>query len=87
LGDTTYDDAATVVKHYFTTSKEWLMPCDVLAGVKRLRADRLARALDQIPDADPDDPPAYAAALRAGNYRAAAGLTHREFTIPVLKAP
>ena len=44
----------------------WLTPGDIRVGVRRIRADRLARTPDPLPDADPSDPAAYIAALRAG---------------------
>jgi hypothetical protein len=87
LGTAAYDDASDVVKLHYATSREWLMPCDVLSGVKRLRAARISAAIEEVPDADPDDPPAYVSALREGRHRVATGLTRREFTIPQLRSP
>lgn len=68
------DDAKAAIVEHFTTSTDWLMPAHVRAGVTRIRKDRIERrAIDWVPDADPDDPIAYQRALREANARAADG--------------
>lgn len=64
------DALAAVADHYANQTRR-LMPADVIAGVRRIRGDRLAREPEPVPDADPNDVPAYLAALRAGRHRAA----------------
>jgi hypothetical protein len=66
-----------VVAHYSET-RDRIMPVDVLTRVTKLRALRIAHAgPEAVPDADPDDVPAYQAALREGRFRVAAGLAPR----------
>lgn len=72
------DDAKQAVVEHYTTSTDWLMPGHVRAGVKRLRANRLERAPYTVPDADPDDPRAFIAALKAGTTLAAGGEQPRD---------
>jgi len=36
-----FEDCRTVVVEHFKRSREWMMPVDVIAGVKRLRTQRL----------------------------------------------
>lgn len=85
LDDVPFDDARAALK---TLGKQlrFIAPADIATEVRRARRVRAAAFTDYadtLPDADPDDVPAYIAALRAGNYRAASGeLTHR----PVLQA-
>lgn len=80
IGHLDFDDACEAVRRYFTCSREWLMPTDIIAGVKRIRADRLERTPDAVPDADPDDPAAYQQALREGRTRTADGLAPRDMS-------
>ncbi len=67
LGDIALNDAQAAVIAYFRDSREWLMPADVRARVKRMRADRLAQVPSPAPrSAEIDDNPgAYQAALKA----------------------
>ena len=66
-----------VVGHY-AKSREWCMPFDVVAGVKAMRADRRGRALEAVPDADPDDVPSYLTALRDGRTRSGGNTKRRD---------
>lgn len=53
----------------------WIEPHEIVAEVKRQRSKAL-EGVDQttlVPDADPDNPQAYARALREQRYRAASG--------------
>lgn len=79
LSDLPFGDCRDAVRAHIRSSREWLTPFDIRAGVKRIRADRLDRAPHLVPDADPDDPNAYRQALRDGRMRAADGaLTARD---------
>lgn len=69
LAITDFDDACDAVREHYARTSEWVMPADVLAGVKRIRADRLDRVPLAVPAADPDDVPAYLADLRAQRHR------------------
>lgn len=51
----------------------FISPSEIHAEVRRIRAARIAEVPEAVPDADPDDVPAYLAALRAGRTRAADG--------------
>lgn len=68
-----FDDACDAIRAHYTRTRDRIMPVDVLNGIKQLRALRLARTEDPPPDADPNDPTAYIAALRAGRRRIADG--------------
>jgi hypothetical protein len=62
---------AATVAHY-AASTEFLMPAHITALVKRARAERRARLLDDpnaVPDADPDDVAGWLQALREGRMR------------------
>lgn len=66
-----------IIAHY-TETTDRIMPAHVLARVSKIRALRLAHAgPEAVPDADPDDIPAYQAALREGRWRTASGMTPR----------
>lgn len=66
-----------IIAHY-TETTDRIMPAHVLARVSKIRALRLAHAgPEAVPDADPDDIPAYQAALREGRWRTASGMTSR----------
>lgn len=64
------EDAVAAVKQHYTNSTTRVMPADIFRGVRALRGDRVARVVESVPDADPDDPAAYITALRAGRRRA-----------------
>lgn len=74
LHDMPFDDSRDAVRWLIRNSGEWITPYLVRQGVKRIRADRLERAVDQVPDADPDDPSDYARALRENRMRTADGI-------------
>lgn len=79
LADVDFADALAAVRaHRRLPDPVYLSIGHVLAGVKRIRDARTA-GVDhcQPPDADPDDVPAYLAALRAGYRRTAAGEVKR----------
>ncbi|HXH77145.1 hypothetical protein [Nocardioides sp.] len=74
LDDMPFEDCRAVVRaHVRQSLSSWLSPSDIRAGVKRIRADRVARAVEMPPDADPDDVAAYLEALRDGRCRTASG--------------
>jgi hypothetical protein len=77
LGNINQADARAAVTEHYRNETRRLMPVDVLTGVRRIRSNRLAEFAEQVPDADPDDVPAYLAALREQRYRAASGETAR----------
>lgn len=63
-----------IIAHYMETTDR-IMPAHVLGRVGKIRALRLAHAgPEAVPDADPDDIPAYQAALREGRWRTASGM-------------
>lgn len=77
IGDLPFADAREAIGIHFRESTDWLMPAHVRRIVARLRDERggvpgpgLSPA---IPDADPDDVPAYLAAVREQRTRAADG--------------
>jgi hypothetical protein len=79
LTDIDYDAAKQAVTQHYATETRWIMPADIRQAVRKTRADA---ATDfhgpglpaEIPDADPDDVPAYLAAIRNQRTRAANGL-------------
>jgi hypothetical protein len=73
LDDVRLEDALEAVRNLWKRTRERIVPYDIRAEVHRIRADRLARAFDEAPDADPDDPQAWIAARRAGLTRVADG--------------
>jgi hypothetical protein len=78
LSDLPFDDCRDAVRQLIRSSGQWITPFLVRQGVKAIRSDRLARAVDQVPDADPDDPSEYARALRENRMRTADGLQPRD---------
>lgn len=78
LSDLPFDDCRDAVRQLIRSSGQWITPYLVRQGVKAIRSDRLARAVDQVPDADPDDPSEYARALRENRMRTADGLQPRD---------
>ncbi|KDN86722.1 zinc finger domain-containing protein [Kitasatospora cheerisanensis] len=78
LADVDHQQAeAAVVAHYGDT-RDWIMPADIKRRVAAHRADA-ARDIQgpgqaaEVPDADPDNIPAYLAALRTQRTRGAEG--------------
>lgn len=75
------EDARRAVLAHYADETRWIMPADVLRGVRKIRAERADRnggaigagMAYEIPDADPDDEAAYRAALREQRRRAGNG--------------
>lgn len=40
LGDHRFEDAKEALERHFASSREWLMPFDVIEGIKTIRAER-----------------------------------------------
>lgn len=78
LDDLPADDCRQALFAHARQTHHRPVPADLRTGVKRIRADRLARAPYTIPDADPDDVDGYLRALRAGTQRAAGGEQPRD---------
>jgi hypothetical protein len=69
-----FEDCREAIVAHYRTSREWMMPADVIGGVKRLRAKRISEfgtLPDPPPELDPDDTRALAAWMR--QTRAAIG--------------
>lgn len=66
-----YSDAEAAVADHYSRETDFIKPAHVIAIVKRLRRTRAegAELGADLPDADPDDVPAWIAALRAGRHR------------------
>lgn len=82
LADIDFTAAREAVAAHYAAETRWIMPADIRQHVINQRA---ATAADiqgaglpaEIPDADPDDVPAYLAAVRQQRVRAAEGLKPR----------
>lgn len=60
LDDLRFEDCRTVIVEHYKRSREWLMPVDVVQGVRRLREKRLADFGPlPAPAVDPDDTERY----------------------------
>lgn len=69
LGHLDYADAAAAVVEV-AKREPFIAASAIVQEARRLKAARLAQVSPlAVPDADPDDPRAYAAALRAGRMR------------------
>jgi len=68
LGDVDPDRAVRAVKGHYSDEHRRVMPSDVLKRCKAEQATvtRLSLDYNRVPDADPDDVPAYLEALRSG---------------------
>lgn len=78
LADVNFDAARQAVSEHYATATRWIMPADIRQTVRAHRstaADSIhgPGLPAEIPDADPDDVPAYLAAVRAQRVRAADG--------------
>lgn len=85
LQDINYHDASQAVTQHYATTTDWLMPAHIRRLVKTITAKRLEHTELTIPDADPDNPVAYAAALRAGRVREmqpGEGIGNRPLSLP-----
>lgn len=79
IGQFDFDDAkAAVVAFYAFDADRRIMPADIVQFARTRRADRerreragsIAQQVEEdLPDADPDDIPAYLAALREGRTK------------------
>lgn len=91
LADVDLDDARQAVSAHYADTRDWIMPADIR---QRVRTARSSAAADfqgpglaaEIPDADPDDVPAYLAALRGQRTRAALGQPTRPRAVAELTA-
>lgn len=76
LGNIDQDDALDAVTSHYTTQTRRIMPADVIAGVKRIRGERL-RLLPsselEPADADPSDVVGYLDAVRDRRRALASG--------------
>ncbi|MGW1796919.1 zinc finger domain-containing protein [Streptomyces sp. NPDC001984] len=82
LADVDFTAAKQAVTAHYAAETRWIMPADIRQAVRKQRAETAADYQGpglsaEIPDADPDDVPAYLAALRAQKIRAADGLKPR----------
>jgi hypothetical protein len=82
LADLELDAAKQAVTAHYATETRWIMPADIRQAVLKKRAEAAADyqgpgLTADIPDADPDDIPAYLTALRTQRTRAADGLKPR----------
>lgn len=78
LTDITLQDAKDAVTAHYSRETRWIMPADIRQHVQAQRADTAADFQGPglsaaIPDADPDDVPAYLAAVKEQRTRAASG--------------
>jgi hypothetical protein len=73
-----FTDCREVIVQHYRRSREWLMPFDIISGVKRLREKRIADAPPPAPPSwlDPDDTAAFIrwhqetrAAIADGTYQ------------------
>lgn len=57
-----FEDCRDVIVDHYRRSREWLMPIDVIGGVRRLREKRIADygPIEPPADMDPDDTGSYA---------------------------
>lgn len=78
LADVAFTDAQQVARTMVatrTSRERWVTPGDIREAVQVLQASQPTQehAIDWLIDADPDDPAAYIAALRANRRRPAFG--------------
>ena len=64
IGDLSERDALDAVRAHRRESTEYLVPAHVVAGVRRIRNERLAKHGPVLPDVDPADVAAYQAERR-----------------------
>ncbi|WP_073793147.1 zinc finger domain-containing protein [Streptomyces uncialis] len=91
LADIDFNAARQAVTAHYATETRWIMPADIRQAVRRHRsatADSIhgPGLPAEIPDADPDDVPAYLAAVREQRTRAADGQQLRRRPIAELVA-
>lgn len=78
LPDVDFEDAkeaARTLVRTRTSDQRWVVPGDIRAGVRAIVKVRAEAALDPaaVPDADPDRPLEYVAAIRSGRWLPAPG--------------
>ncbi|MGW4426618.1 zinc finger domain-containing protein [Streptosporangium sp. NPDC004631] len=74
IGDLPYDDAQAAIVGHYSESTDWLMPAHVRTRVRQARERNIARhPVPELP-ADPDDPAAYRAELKAAVAQLANGM-------------
>lgn len=44
LADVDFQDAQTAIDQHYAKTRDWIMPADVIAGVRAIESDRLAEA-------------------------------------------
>jgi hypothetical protein len=91
LADVDPAAARTAVTAHYATETRWIMPADIRTAVRNARAATAAEyqgpgLSPEVPDADPDDVPAYLVALRQQRVRAADGLPTRRRPVAELLA-
>jgi hypothetical protein len=91
LHDIDADAAKAAVTQHYADETRWIMPADIRQAVRRQRADAADSIQGpglpaEIPDADPDDVPAYLAAVKEQRHRAADGQPLRRRPIAELVA-
>lgn len=74
VGHLDYHDAIEALTRHRATSTDYLVPAHIVQGVQAIQAERRAAArreipADSVPDADPDNIPAYLQAVREGRMR------------------
>lgn len=81
-----FEDCREAIVTHYRTSREWMMPADVVSGVKRMRRERL-QAFGALPDPpadlDPADPAAYQRWMRETTTAIADGTYQRPETTAV----
>ncbi|MCR6649747.1 MAG: hypothetical protein NVV70_17010 [Cellulomonas sp.] len=77
LSDVDVTDAKTVLVEHYRQSRVWLMPVDILDGVRDIRRARLRATPVPVPEINPDDSRAYLAAYKASVAGIAAGATRQ----------
>ncbi|MQS14486.1 hypothetical protein F7Q99_20010 [Streptomyces kaniharaensis] len=91
LRDVDFEQAQAAVAAHYADTRDWIMPSDIRHRVRKQR-DQAAADIQgpglpaEIPDADPDDVPAYLEALRRQRYRAAIGADLRPRSVAELTA-
>ena len=72
-----FEDCREVIVQHYRRSREWLMPVDVIGGVRRLRDKRIDdHGPFELPaDLDPDDTGAYVRAVEDAKRRIGDGET------------
>lgn len=67
LADVDFGDAQTAIVNHYATSREWIMPADVLNGVRAIEAERVHEA----PNVYELEPPTWVTELEGEAFDAA----------------